>query len=404
MAKFDLIIVGGGLAGASLAVALRSSPLKIALIENQASRTGSRTSAQEWDSRIYAISPINQQFLEHIGCWQHLDQARLTPIAEMDIRGDQNGRLQFSAAECGTPNLGWIVESSLIANELWETVKRQANVTLITQDPPTNLRFQTHVAEIQLSSGQTHSAQLIVGADGRDSWVRSNSGLIEEDIPYPQSGLIANFHTEHPHHQVAHQWFDKNGVLAYLPLPGNRISIVWSTPHLQAEALCKLAQENPASFCERIADAGHHTLGQLELITPPAAFPLRLIKVPQTVAHRIALIGDAAHGIHPLSGHGINLGFQDARVLADLLLSAPAWQDIGEHPWLQRYQRARKEEVLLTQTTTDLLQRLFNTNLPHFPGLLATVRNAGLNLTNALPPVKNLLVQYALGNRPAFFL
>ncbi|MEY4591327.1 MAG: hypothetical protein RIR18_222, partial [Pseudomonadota bacterium] len=142
---------------------------------------------------------------------------------------------------------------------------------------------------------------------------------------------------------------------------------------------------------------------KLELITPPIAFPLRLIKVPQTVDHRVALIGDAAHGIHPLSGHGINLGFQDARALADLLLAAQPWQDIGEHQWLKRYQRARKEEVLLTQTTTDMLQRLFTLNLPALPNFLSGLRNTGLNFTNELPPLKNLLVRYALGTHPAFF-
>ena len=402
MQSFDLIIVGGGLAGASLAVALRTSSLKIALIEGEQPQRPP-LGDDNWDARIYAISPANQAFLADIGCWQHLDATRLESMQAMDVRGDSGGRLQFSAPESGVENLGWIVESSLIACELWETVKRQANVTLFCPAKPLGLKFSESAAELTPNDGRQLSARLIVGADGRDSWVRAQASLIEHTSHYGQHGLVANFRTEYAHDQVAHQWFRDDGVLAYLPLPGNRMSIVWSTPGLHAESLCALAANDPAAFCERVAEAGEYTLGKLELLTPPAAFPLRLIKVPQTVDYRVALIGDAAHGIHPLSGHGINLGFQDARVLADLLLSASEWQDIGEHRWLKRYQRARKEDVLLTQTTTDLLQKMFTLNLPGLPNLLPTLRNTGLNVTNAIPPLKNLLVRYALGTHPAFF-
>ncbi|MEY2632370.1 MAG: hypothetical protein RIR00_1024, partial [Pseudomonadota bacterium] len=156
------------------------------------------------------------------------------------------------------------------------------------------------------------------------------------------------------------------------------------------DALCALP---PAEFCAAVAAAGGHQLGELELLTPAAAFALRLMRVPQTVATRLALVGDAGHGIHPLSGHGINLGFQDARVLAELLTTAPAWQDIGEPRLLRRYQRARREETFLLQTTTDSLRRLFRAD---YPGL-GPLRNLGLDLTNALPPLKSALVRYALG-------
>lgn len=175
-----------------------------------------------------------------------------------------------------------------------------------------------------------------------------------------------------------------------MPLPGNRISIVWSTSDDHADELCALPA---ATFCERVAEAGGHALGRLDLLTPAAAFPLRLMRVPQTVAPRLALVGDAAHGIHPLSGHGINLGFQDASELAALLAGAPQWQDIGSERFLQRYQRARREETALMQTTTDGLRRLFKASPPG----LRTLRNLGLSATDGLPFVKNALVRYALG-------
>ncbi len=385
MQQYDLIVVGGGLAGASLAVALRDTPLRIALVENQPPRR-----PEGWDARVYAISPANVEFLERIGAWRHLDGERMTPIRAMDVRGDAGGKLTFSAYDAGVPELGWILESSLMACEFWETAKRQGNLTLCCPMRPLQLTFAADSVLLGLDDGTTLSARLLVGADGRDSWVRQAAGLTADNLPYGEKGVVANLATGKPHHNIARQWFRDDGVLAYLPLPGNRISIVWSTPDDHADQLCALPAE---TFCERLAAAGEQALGHLELLTPPAAFPLRLMRVPQTVAPRLALVGDAAHGIHPLSGHGINLGFQDASELAALLAGARPWQDIGSERFLQRYQRARREETLLMQTTTDGLRRLFR-ELP--PGL-RTLRNLGLNATDRLPFVKNALVRYALG-------
>ena len=385
MQHFDLVIVGGGLAGASLAVALRDARLKIALVENSAPRR-----PEGWDARIYAVSPVNAEFLERIGVWKHLDPARLEPIRAMRVQGDQAATLDFSAYGAGVPELGWILESSLMACELWENVKRQGNVTLFQPARPAALEFRHDAAQLRLDDGQSLACRLLVAADGRDSWVREAAGLAADNRHYREKGVVANFACSRPHRGVAWQWFREDGVLAYLPLPGQRMSMVWSTPDAQADALCALP---PEALCRRVAEAGQGVLGELELITPAAAFPLRLMRVPQTVAPRLALVGDAAHGIHPLSGHGINLGFQDVAVLASLLSAAPPWQDIGALPFLRRYQRARREETVLMQGTTDLLRRLFKAESP----ALAWLRNAGLGLTDRLPVVKNVLIRYALG-------
>jgi ubiquinone biosynthesis UbiH/UbiF/VisC/COQ6 family hydroxylase len=384
MQHFDLIIVGGGLAGASLALALRDSRLRIALVE---SRPPVRPDG--WDARIYALSPANAAFLEALGAWKHLDPQRLAPIRHMQIFGDAGGRLNFSAFDTGVPELGWIVESSLMACEFWESAKRQANLTLFCPAAPAALEFRHDAAVLRLQDGTVLSARLLVGADGRDSWTRQAAGLAATNTPYGEKGVVANFTTTLAHRNTAWQWFRDDGVLAYLPLPGNRISIVWSTPDEQADALCALP---PMAFCEAVAAAGEGVLGRLDLLTPPAAFPLRLMRVPETVAPRLALVGDAAHGIHPLSGHGINLGFQDVRELASLLAATPPWQDLGDLRLLQRYQRARREETLLLQGATDGLRRLFKSGAAMGP-----LRNFGLNLTNGLPFVKNALARYALG-------
>jgi 2-polyprenylphenol 6-hydroxylase len=384
MQHFDLIIVGGGLAGASLALALRDSRLRIALVESRPP-----VAPDGWDARIYAISPANVAFLEALGAWKHLDPQRMAPIRQMQIFGDAGGRLNFSAFDTGVPELGWILESSLMACEFWESAKRQANLTLFCPAAPGALEFRHDAAILRMQDGTALSARLLVGADGRDSWTRQAAGLAAINTPYGEKGVVANFATTLAHRNTAWQWFRDDGVLAYLPLPGNRMSIVWSTPDEQADALCALP---PVAFCETVAAAGAGVLGPLELLTPPAAFPLRLMRVPETVAPRVALVGDAAHGIHPLSGHGINLGFQDARELAGLLAAAPPWQDIGDLRLLQRYQRARREETLLLQGATDGLRRMFKSGAAMGP-----LRNFGLNLTNGLPVIKNALARYALG-------
>jgi ubiquinone biosynthesis UbiH/UbiF/VisC/COQ6 family hydroxylase len=385
MQQFDLIIVGGGLAGASLALALRDTRLRVALVESQPPRP-----PLGWDARIYAISPTNASFLEAIGAWKHFDPSRLSPIQGMKVFGDAGGRIEFSAFETGVSELGWILESSLMACEFWESAKRQANLSLFCPARPERLEFRRDAALLQLGDGTLLSAKLLVGADGRDSWVRQAAGLAAVNTPYGEKGLVANFSTEKSHRNLAMQWFRDDGVLAYLPLPGNRISIVWSTQNEHADSLCSLP---PEQLCQRVAAAADHALGRLELLTEPAAFPLRLMRVPTTVAPRLALVGDAAHGIHPLSGHGINLGFQDASELAGLLAGAQPWMDIGQARFLQRYQRARREEIALMQTATDGLRRLFGQASPG----VRSLRNSGLNLANGLPFVKNALVRYALG-------
>jgi ubiquinone biosynthesis UbiH/UbiF/VisC/COQ6 family hydroxylase len=384
MQQFDLIIVGGGLAGASLALALRDTRLRIALVESRPP-----LAPAGWDARIYAISPANAAFLETLGAWKHLDAERMAPIRHMQVFGDAGGRLRFSAYDTGVPELGWILESSLMACEFWESAKRQANLTLFCPATPAAIEFRHDAALLRLADGVTLSARLVVGADGRDSWTRQAAGLSAVNTAYGEKGVVANFATARAHRDTAYQWFRDDGVLAYLPLPGNRISIVWSTPDEHADELCALP---PAALCERVAEAGSGVLGELELLTPAAAFPLRLMRVPQTVAPRLALVGDAAHGIHPLSGHGINLGFQDARELAGLLAASPPWQDLGDLRLLQRYQRARREETLLLQGATDALRRLFKNGQG-----LRPLRNFGLNLTDGLPFIKNALARYALG-------
>lgn len=384
---FDLIIVGGGLAGAALAVALRRSHLKIALIEK-----GPPLRPGVWDQRIYAYSPASAAFLAELGVWAHLDHARLTPVAEMSICGDAGGTLHFTAYESGVSELAWIGESSIVHLELWESLKRQHNVTLVCPGVPAALDANERGATLRLSNGSLLSGALVVGADGRDSWVRREAGIAAAVTHYGEMGVVANLRAELPHSGTAFQWFTPDGVLAWLPLADGMVSIVWSAPDALANELLELPDH---AFCERVAVAGGNRLGRFEMVTPRAAFPLRLMRTEAVVRSRIALIGDAAHAIHPLSGHGINLGFQDARVLANVLAALPAWRDPGELSVLRSYARERAEEPFLLQYATHGLSRLFGSSNP----LLGSLRNAGLNLTSQLPVLKNALVRYAATGR-----
>ena len=333
--EFDILIVGGGLAGLALASALGDTRFRIALVERRPPRP-----APDWDARIYAVSPANADFLQAIGAWKHMAPERIAPIHSMRVFGDGGAQLYFSAYEAGVEELCWILESSLMACELWESVKRQGNLTLLCPAAPQALQVTSATAVLTLNDNNHVSAKLVVGADGRDSWVREALGLRAISTPYGEMGLVANFECQHPHRGIARQWFRCDGVLAWLPMAGNRVSIVWSTPDENARAMLALSAEE---LCARVAAAGNNELGTFKLLTPAAAFPLRLTYLPRMIAPRLALLGDAAHGIHPLSGHGINLGYQDAKALAALLAASPDWQDIGSERLLRRYQRERRQ-------------------------------------------------------------
>lgn len=385
--NFDVAIVGGGLAGASLALALAESGLKLALVDHPLPPND----AGEWDSRVYAISPGNAEFLESCGVWGGLAPARIAPVTKMRIRGDDGAsHLAFSAYDAGLPELAFIVENRLLARGLAEALARQKNLTAFRPARGVGLAWGAQEIRLDLDSGKSLSARLVIGADGTDSWVRSEAGIGVESVDYGQLGVVANFQTEMPHGDMARQWFRQDGVLALLPLPGMRVSMVWSTWEEEARALLSAS---PFDLCERVAAASCGELGKLELITPAAAFPLRFLKVRELVRPRLALIGDAAHTVHPLAGQGVNLGLRGARELATVLMTRGPQSDCGDFRLLRRYERTRKEDLLAIETATHGLQRLFNNANP----LLAWLRNSGLRLTDGLGPFKLLLAQHALG-------
>ncbi|HLB16619.1 MAG TPA: UbiH/UbiF family hydroxylase [Burkholderiales bacterium] len=386
-ARFDVAVVGAGLVGASLAAALGRAGLGVALIEP----SPPAAPAEAWDSRIYAISPASSDFLASVDAWGRLDAQRVQAVSRMEIFGDEpDATLEFSAYDAGVPTLAFIVESGRLAHALWESVARLPSVRRFAPARCERLELDSGAATLTLAGGEQLRASLVVGADGAQSWVRRAAGLTARASSYRQLGVVANCGTTRPHDATAFQWFRADGVLAYLPLPGNRISIVWSTPELPGRDLVGLA---PGAFLRRVAEAGRGVLGDLTLITPPQAFPLQSLAAESMIGPRVALVGDAAHVVHPLAGQGVNLGFGDARVLAETLAAREPFRDCGDRVLTRRFERSRAEAVLAMRTVTDGLARLFG--LPGAPA--ARVRNAGLNLTDRLAPVKNLLVRHAIG-------
>lgn len=342
--------------------------------------------ADDYDSRIYAISPGSARLLAGLGAWP---PGRAEAVEAMRVQGDTGAVLRFSAYDLGERALAWIAEERALRARLLPRLAAEG-VSLVAPAAFTALAFDADGARLVLDDGRTLAARLVVAADGLRSWVRAAAGLSAEPRPYGQTAVVANFACERPHRGIACQWFLPGaGILAWLPLPGARISMVWSAPEALASDLMAL---DPEALAARVAAAGGMALGALQVVTPPAAFPLHFLRLPAMVAHRLALVGDAAHGVHPLAGQGVNLGFGDAEALAQVLADRGPVADPGAPILLERYARLRAGPVLAMQSVTDGLARLFGAR----PAWVARLRNAGLAAVDRLPPVKRLLAQPAL--------
>lgn len=386
--SFDVIVVGGGLVGTSLAAALARADVSVALVDPKGPVP--LVDDDTWDTRVYAVSPGSAAFLEGCGAWPRLPRSRISRIESMRVFGDAPAaRLEFSAYDAGLPELAFIVENRRLQDALWRELQEAARIRLCAPARCEAVSWGADAVALQLSNGTTLHASLLVGADGADSWVREQAGIAAQPADYGQLGVVANFECSRPHRGTAFQWFRPEGVLALLPLPGNRVSMVWSTSESLGRELLGV---EPDELGARVGEASCHAVGSLSAIGPPAAFPLRLQRVQNLVRPRIALVGDAAHNVHPLAGQGVNLGFRDARQLAAVLGGRGAQPDCGDYYLLRRYERARREDILALQLATDGLQKLFSARAVS----ITRARNAGLQLVDRLPPLKSLLVRHAI--------
>lgn len=386
----DAAIIGGGLVGACLALALQRAGLDVALVEPQAPQAPQAPlAAGAWDSRIYAISPGNAVFLESLGAWSRLDTQRVQAVTAMAICGDTPaGRLEFSAYEAGLRELAYIVEGSALLQALRAAIADAGRVHMLCPAQAASLQLDGGAAQIKLADGGQIESQLVIGTDGGDSWVRRAAGIAARVSDYRQLGVVANFESEKNHGGTAYQWFRADGVLALLPLPGKQVSMVWSATEEHAQSLLAM---DAAALADAVTAASSGVVGGLRLMAPAAGFPLRLAHIDKLVAPRIALAGDAAHHVHPLAGQGVNLGFRDVRELAAVLAGRAPLQDCGDLSLLRRYARARREDIATMELGTDLLQKLFAVQSVWLSG----ARNSGMAAVNRLPFLKNLLIRHA---------
>jgi ubiquinone biosynthesis UbiH/UbiF/VisC/COQ6 family hydroxylase len=390
----DICVIGDGVIGKTAALGFAQAGLKVTLLSPAAAQSFVLKDAP-WDVRVYAVNHVAHALLSSIKVWDALDASRIAAVDSMAVKGDGArlpGSLEFDAYGARVGTLAWIVEDRNLNQALDAALKFASNVRVVHGRAET-LEADDAGANVQLDNGDNLRAALVVGADGGQSWVRTQSGIDIDYRPYGQRALVANFSCEKPHHGIAYQWFSAaEGVIALLPLPGERVSLVWSAPDALAETLL---QESAEQLAARVTALTAQQLGTLTPLVPETvkSFPLALIRPHALTASRVALIGDAAHVIHPLAGHGMNLGFADVAALIKAVIERGAHRDCGDARVLARYTRSRKEDILLMQLATDGLARLFSTDIEP----LRFARNLGMNLVDRLPGLKRRLIGHALG-------
>jgi len=396
ISRSDICIVGNGAVGKAAALGLAQAGLSVTLLGVPLPGVDdSPGRATGWDTRVFALNRVARDLLSGLKVWDALDDTRVAAVEGMLVRGGTQasaGRIGFDAFSARTDALAWIVEDRNLNQALDAALKFAQNVRVV-HGRAQQMVIDADGATLQLEDGSTLGAALLVGADGAQSWVRNQCEIGIDYRSYHQRAIVTNFEVERPHHGVAHQWFTASeGIVALLPLPGQRVSLVWSAPESLAPVLLR---ESLSQLALRLSALTGETLGKLLPLQPELvqSFPLSLIRSHALVAPRVALIGDAAHVVHPLAGHGMNLGFGDVAVLIKVLSERGQHRDCGDAGVLARYARARKEEILLMQVATDGLERLFGLDIAP----LRLVRDAGLNLLDKLPVLKRRLMAHALG-------
>lgn len=384
---YDVLIAGGGIVGSTLACALGDSALKVGVIEPQSLQpvTG------EHDLRVSAVTLAAQTVFENLGAWEAMRAQRVSPVEAMRIWED-SAPLCFDSADIGEARLAWIIENRVMVAALTGRLQQFANITLLAPAQLNTLHVEEKKVTVRLADERTLSASLLVGADGAESRVRREAGIEWTRHDLGQSAIVATVRTEIPHAATAWQHFLTTGPLAFLPLTEPQsVSIVWSADSARASELMAL---DDAAFNVELQTAFGDYLGRLGLASRRTAIPLALGFARDYSTHRIALVGDAAHTVHPLAGQGANLGILDAATLAETLLAgSSARRDPGSRGLLRRYERSRKGTDLAMQAVTGGFRYLFGSKLPGVHAL----RSAGMRIVEGSPAVKNYFMRRASG-------
>jgi len=391
----DIAIVGAGAVGMTFAAAMRNQGFKIAVID--AKENVCPAPQTPFDSRVFALTRASERIFQHIGAWDFFE--RNSPFQAMEV-WENNGQIRFSCEEMGEPNLGYITELWAILRALAQTLQTADDVQFFSDCKIAALEFQQYQYLMTLENSQELTAKLVIGADGAQSKIRELANISLNQKDYGHHAVVATVQTELPHQQTARQRFLGSSILAFLPLSEpNNCSIVWSVPPNQMTELLNLSVEE---FNQQLSKAFDFKLGEVSLVSERFSFPLIKRHATHYVKPHLALMGDAAHTIHPLAGQGMNLGLLDAASLAELLLQYRN-RPLGDFQTLRRYERWRKTETTTMMTAMDSFRYLFgNDFLP-----LKTARNWGLNLSNQNAFFKRVAMNHAMGlagNLPRFAL
>jgi 2-octaprenylphenol hydroxylase len=385
---YDIVIVGGGLVGSALACALGNSDKSVLVLESGPAQS---EMPAEYDLRVSAITGASVNFFKAVGVWDSMRETRIGEVREMRIWDEGgSGSLHLDAADTSEACLAYILENSIIRTALYRRLQLLANVRYLENVKANLVSIEENQVVLDVG-GNRISTRLVVGADGARSIVREWAQIEASGWSFAQTAIVATIKTELPHEYTAYQRFLKTGPLAFLPLDDQHVSsIVWSADTGRAEELLQLSDDE---FISELEAAFENRLGKLELQSQRAAFPLSLMHVEQTVAHRMALIGDAAHRVHPLAGQGLNLGLADVAALAEVLSSDVA--DAGAWKVLRRYERWRSGDTRLMVKLMDLFKRTYGSQQPVVQGL----RNFGMDLVNSNSVIKQLITNFASGDK-----
>ena len=393
--QYDVIVVGAGMVGAAFACLFaRANPqLKIALIE---AYQGAGYSAEKFDPRVAALTEKSRSLLECCGVWEQIANKRVSAYMAMDVwDAEGTGRIRFNSQDVHQPNLGHIVENSLVVESLLAEVEKSDNITFLCPVTVASYSGSEQQVSLVLEDGRELSAPILVAADGGNSTIRQQFNFHTREWDYGHSAIVTTVETEQVNQQTAWQRFMPAGPLALLPLDkaGDRhfCSLVWSQESAEAERLMAL---DDAEFCQALSLGSEHCLGKVIATDKRFSIPLRQRHATDYVVERVALLGDSAHTIHPLAGQGVNLGFADVAALVETLsAAAKRGNDLGSLMTLNKYQRERKPENLAMMAAMEGFKRLFGAdNLA-----VRLLRNMGLSQVDKLTPVKNEIIKRVMG-------